>query len=57
MAERTQRHGHNLDLVISREDNNLIRSVSVSHHFLISIGVSLQNDLFQLKLFLTGNIS
>ena len=45
VQERTERHGHMLDLVISRDDDNLVKGVSVSSmlsdHFLININVSL----------------
>jgi len=46
VTERTHKHGHILDLVISRDDDNLINEVSVSSmlsdHFLVNIDVSLQ---------------
>jgi len=48
VQERTHRHGHILDLVISCDDDNLIKRVSVpsmlSDHFLININVSLQKQ-------------
>ena len=44
VQERTHRHGHILDLVISYDDDNLIKGVSVSSmlcdHFLVNINVS-----------------
>jgi len=44
VQERTNRHGYILDLVISCDDDNFIKVVSVSSkqydHFLISIDVS-----------------
>jgi len=53
VQERTHRHGHILDLVISRDDDNLIRGVSVSSmlsdHFLVNINVSLQKQSVSAK--------
>ena len=53
VQERTHRHGHILDLVISRDDDNLIKSASVSSmlsdHFLININVSLQKQSVSAK--------
>jgi len=53
VQERTHRHGHILDLVISRDDDNLIKGVSVSSmlsdHFLISMDVSLQKQSISAK--------
>ena len=50
VQERTLRHGHILDLVISRDNDNLINGVSVSSilsdHFLVSINASLQKQCF-----------
>ena len=48
VKERTHRHGHILDIAISRDDDNLIKCVSVysmlSDHFLININVSLRKQ-------------
>ncbi|KAK2169189.1 hypothetical protein LSH36_12g34021 [Paralvinella palmiformis] len=53
VQERTHRHGHILDLVISRDDDNLIKGVSVSSmlsdHFLVDINVSLQKQSVSAK--------
>ena len=60
VQERTHRHRHILDLVISRDDDNLIKGVSVSSmlsdHFLVNNGVSLQKIMFLPKLFHTETI-
>ena len=49
VQERTHRHGHILDFVMSRDDDNLIKGISVSsmlsNHFLIYIDVSLQKTI------------
>jgi len=53
VLERTHRHSYILDLVISRDDKNLITSVSVSSmlsdHFLVNINVSLQKQSVSVK--------
>ncbi|KAK2138836.1 hypothetical protein LSH36_2340g00003, partial [Paralvinella palmiformis] len=53
VQERTHRQGHILDLVISRDDDNLIKGVSVSSmlsdHFLVDINVSLQKQSVSAK--------
>jgi len=53
VQERTHRHGHILDLVISRDDDNLIKAVYVSSmlsdHLLININVSLQKQSVSAK--------
>jgi len=47
----THRHGHILDLVISRDDDNLIKGVSsmLSDHFLVNFNVSLQKQSVSAK--------
>jgi len=53
VQERTHRHGHILDLVISCDDDNLIKGVSassmVSDHFLVNINVSLHKQSVSAK--------
>ena len=53
VQERTHRHGHILDLVISRDDDNLVKGVSVSSmlsdHSLVNINVSLQKQSVSAK--------
>ena len=59
--ERTHSHGHILDLVISRDDDNLIKGVSVSSmlsdNFLININISLQKQSVPSKVIHIENIS
>jgi len=53
VQERTHRNGRMLDLFISRDDDNLIKSVSassmLSDHFLININVALQKPSVSAK--------
>ena len=53
VQERTHKHGHILDLVITRDVGNLVKGVSVStmlsDHFLIDIVVSLEKPSLSAK--------
>ncbi|KAK2151927.1 hypothetical protein LSH36_345g00012 [Paralvinella palmiformis] len=53
VQERTHRHGHILDLAISRDEVNLIKAVSassmLSDHFLVNINLSLQKQSVSAK--------
>ena len=61
VEERIHRNGHMLDLVISRDYDNLLKGVSIFLRclaiFLLSLIFLCRNILLQLKVFYTGNIS